>query len=254
MLTMLLGVALLPVVILMIFIYRKDDEKEPLRLLLKAFAFGALSIVPAIVMEMVLQGFNPVWAGALASSCYEGFVVAGFSEELCKLLLLSWAVWRSREFNEYFDGIVYATFVALGFACFENLSYIFEQGSYADSLATGVMRALLSVPGHFLFGVTMGYFFSLAKFDPRHRVLNMVKALLYPMLLHGTFDSILMFSSAIGDEGVAALVSSVLMVAFVIFDIRMWKWGLRRIRRLQARTQEQNFDRNNPFEGFTWRV
>lgn len=250
----LLGVALLPVVVLMVFVYRKDNGvKEPTRLLVKAFFFGALSIIPAIVMEMVLQMFVPTWAGALATSCYEGFVVAGFSEELCKLLLLSMAVWKSREFDEYFDGIVYATFVSLGFACFENLSYIFQQGDYFASLSTGMMRAVLSVPAHFLFGVMMGYFFSLAKFDPRHRALNLAKALIVPMLLHGTFDSILMLSSALGVSGIMAGVGSILMVVFIIFDIRMWKWGLRRIRRLQARTQEQHFDRNNPFEGFSWK-
>lgn len=245
----LIGVAVLPVLILMIFIYAKDKyNKEPLGLLLKAFLFGGLSCIPAILMEMGLQMFVPPSEMVIANSAYQGFIVAGFSEELCKLMMLSLAIWKSKEFDEYFDGIVYATFVALGFACIENIGYVFGAGNLTDSLSTGIMRAILSVPGHFLFGVTMGYFFSLAKFDPRHRFLNLIKALLLPMLLHGTFDTLLFISNG------APIFSGILLIVFIIFDIKMWKWGLRRIRRLQALSQEQYFDHDDPFKDFTWDI
>lgn len=246
---MLIGVAVLPVIVLMIFIYFKDTyNKEPLRLLLKAFFFGVLSCLPAILTENVLSLFAPPEEQIVAHSLYMGFGVAGFSEELWKLLLLTLAIWRSREFDEYFDGIVYATFVSLGFACLENLGYVFASADYAGSLTTGIMRAIVSVPGHFLFGVTMGYFFSLAKFNPRRRLHNLFLALLIPMLLHGTFDSILFISNG------SPLFSSILLICFIIFDIKMWKWGLRRIRHLQQLSQQQNFDRDHPFDGFTWNI
>jgi RsiW-degrading membrane proteinase PrsW (M82 family) len=154
----LIAIAVLPVLVLAFVVYRQDKyEKEPLGKLIKAFIFGALAIIPAGLMESILIRFVPPIP--IVSGAYTGFVVAGCSEELCKLLLLRWAIWKSREFNEYFDGIVYATFVSLGFACFENLGYVLGQEVFAEAMATGTMRAFLSVPGHFLFGVMMGYYF-----------------------------------------------------------------------------------------------
>ena len=67
-------------------------------------------------------------------------------------------IWRNKNFNEPFDGIVYACFIGLGFAGIENIMYVFGNDTVGGALTTGVMRALLSVPGHFLFAVIMGYF------------------------------------------------------------------------------------------------
>ena len=95
---------------------------------------------------------------------YDSFLTAAIPEELCKFLIFMIFIWRDKNFDEYFDGIVYATFIGLGFACVENIQYVFSYG-----FQTGVVRALLSVPGHFLFGVVMGYFLSMAKFHPEKR-------------------------------------------------------------------------------------
>lgn len=245
----LLALAVLPVVALLIFIYAKDRyEREPLSLLLATFFTGVVSILPAIMLEMGFSQFVP--AGPVASSLYNGFVVAGFSEELTKLLFLFWRVWRNRNFNEYFDGIVYATFLSLGFACCENIMYVFGQENLMVSFTTGVTRAFLSVPAHFLFAVVMGYHFALAKFDSARRMRHLACALLYPVLLHGTYDALLMLSSALGDLGGSLTV--VLFVLFVVFDIYMWRWGVRRIRHLQQLSQQQDYDRSQPFAGFKW--
>ncbi|MBR3487935.1 MAG: PrsW family intramembrane metalloprotease [Bacteroidales bacterium] len=259
----LIAIAILPVLVLAFVVYRQDRfEKEPIGKLVKAFFFGALAIIPAGVLESILIQFTPPIP--IVSGAYTGFIVAGCSEELFKLLFLRWAIWRSAEFDEYFDGIVYACFVSLGFACFENLGYVLRQDVFAEAMATGTVRALLSVPGHFLFGVMMGYYFSLAKFGDRgdtarHRRHYMWLAFLVPMLLHGTFDSLLMIPESMG-EGQSMIVS-VLFVVLIWFDIRMWKWGIRRIRRLQefsekqaAESRSQGTSILDPFEGFTWDV
>ena len=202
----LIALAILPVMVLAMFVYKKDKfEKEPLRMLAKAFFFGCASVVPAILIEGAL-GYAFFYMGGeqvpgFVSGIYNGFIVAGCTEELCKLALLSLAVWKAPDFNEYFDGIVYATFVSLGFAGVENIMYVFNQSTFEVSLMTGGVRALLSVPGHFLFAVVMGYYFALAKFNPAERRQNLCKAFVYPMLLHGTFDALLMIPEAMGEEG-----------------------------------------------------
>lgn len=248
--TYLLAIAVLPVLVLSVVIYRQDRyEKEPIGKLIKAFFFGALSIIPAAISEQIISMFNP--GAPIISGLFNGFIVAGCSEEFWKLVMLSLAIWRSAEFNEYFDGIVYACFVSLGFACFENISYVFGQGTFMEALTTGSVRAVLSVPGHFLFGVAMGYFFGLAKFDSQRRFWHLLRAFAVPMLLHGTFDALLMIpeSMAVGGQ----FVSAVLFVVLIWFDIKMWKWGIRRIKRLQELTEQQDAARsNNPFKDFSW--
>lgn len=246
--TLLLLLAILPVFVLAFFVYRKDKfEKEPLKMLVKAFLFGCLSAIPAIFLELLLSAFYSFVGGnflpGFFSGLYNGYIVAGCSEELCKLLLLTWAVWKSRDFNEYFDGIVYAAFVSLGFAGLENIMYVFQQGAFEEALMTGGMRALLSVPGHFLFGVVMGYYFALAKFQPETRRENRFKAFLYPMLLHGTFDALLMVPEAMGMD--SNLFAGVLFVVFIYFDIKLWKIGMKRLKELQQLSKQQQEEEIN---------
>lgn len=244
-------------------------------MLLKAFIFGCLSAIPAIFMETLLSSLYVGIGGnnlpGFCSGLYNGYIVAGCSEELCKLLLLTWAVWRSRDFNEYFDGIVYATFVALGFAGLENVMYVFSQETYGSALMTGGMRAVLSVPGHFLFGVVMGYYFAMAKFQPERRREYRFKAFLFPMLLHGTFDALLMVPEAMGLDN--TIFSSVTFLVFIYFDIKLWKVGMQRLNHLQELSSQQQYDsstesygddngdssgqpphQGDAFDGFDWNV
>lgn len=245
--------AVLPVLLLLWFIYRKDKlNPEPLGKLVLTFFVGCLSVIPASLMESVLMPLAPSAEMApVLNGLFDGYCVAGFSEELCKLFLLLWVIWRSPQFDEYFDGIVYAAYLSLGFACVENIGYVMGG---EDPMGTALMRGVLAVPAHFLFAVTMGYYVSLAKFDPAGRRKHLFHALLYPLLLHGTYDALLMVSSNLhgSDSMLATSIIVVLFIVFIIFDIKMWRWGLKRIKRLQERSREQDCDRLRPFDGFRW--
>ena len=247
--------AVLPVLILLLFIYRKDKQQpEPIGKLVWTFFVGCLSVIPATLLETLLTIFTP--AGPIAGGIFNGFVVAGFSEELCKLLLLMWVIWKSPHFDEYFDGIVYAAFLSLGFACVENIMYVLSSD---DTMAIALARGLLAVPAHFLFAVIMGYHLALAKFDLPKRYIHLFHALLYPILLHGTYDALLMVSNGLtqgsDDEmTIGIVVAVVLMVVFLVFDVLLWRWGIKRIKQMQKRSKEQNFDRIHPFDGFKWDI
>jgi len=248
--TFLLILAILPALLLGIYVYSQDkQQKEPFGMIIKAFFFGALSVIPAVLMESVLAAFVPDIP--IASGIFMGYCVAGCSEELCKLFMLTLAVWGSRHFDEYFDGIVYATFVSLGFASIENIQYVFLSGTFAQAVSTGVMRAILAVPGHFLFGVSMGYFFALAKFQPSRRVLNFFNAFFIPMLLHGTYDALLMIPESMGSNNI---LTSALFVAFIWFDIRLWKIGRRRLYHLQQLSRQQSHSRGNGLDHLNWDI
>lgn len=182
----LLILSLAPVVIIAAYIYFRDKyEKEPVRLLIFALLAGAVSVIPILLVESFLSTFSTLFPHYLAAA-WKAFVVAAFSEEGFKYIALYLLIWKSPEFNEKFDGIVYATYVSLGFAAVENVLYVMEGG-----MSTGLSRALTAVPAHAIFGITMGFFFGLARFYPRQQKQLKMKALFIPMLLHGIYDFIL---------------------------------------------------------------
>ena len=211
----LLVLSLAPVLIIAGYIYFRDKyEKEPIKLLLFAMLAGALTVIPILFVEQFLDRFTDSFPG-LTSAAWNAFMVAAFSEELFKYIALFLLIWKSPEFNEKFDGIVYAVFISLGFAAVENVMYVLQGG-----IETGMMRAFTAVPAHAIFGVTMGFYFGLAKFYEKERNTLKMKALGYPILLHGIYDFILM-------TGIQWLIG-----VFVLFVIFLYIFGLKRVKRL----------------------
>lgn len=232
----LLGIAILPVLLLMIYIYRQDKyEKEPVKSLAKAFIGG----IAAIFIDILLVTSIDSFLGGSAFSrtiFYQAFLQAGIPEEFSKFAIFMILIWRDKNFDEYFDGIVYATFISLGFACLENIEYVLEFG-----LGTGIVRALISVPGHFLFGVVLGYFLSMAKFCPERQGAYMWGGLALAMFAHGMFDWLLMITEVLSPE-----ICSIIYIIFIWGDIKLWKLGLKYIG-LQQENSRLQAEGNSPF-------
>jgi RsiW-degrading membrane proteinase PrsW (M82 family) len=71
----------------------------------------------------------------------------------------------------------------------ENVIYaVYNYTTFAQLM----VRALLPVSGHALFGVLMGYYVGVAKFNPAYKVRFLVVSLILPIFYHGVFDFILM--------------------------------------------------------------
>ena len=215
----LIAAAVIPAVILLIQVYRADRlEKEPTGLLISLLVFGVIATALAIVTETIgedilLSSFDETDLGYLILS---NFIVVALSEEGFKLLLLRWRTWRSPNFNCQFDGVVYAVFVALGFALWENISYVLMYG-----LSTALVRAVTAVPGHACFGVFMGVWYGLAKRlhgqgrDSASKLCR-VLALLLSALLHGCYDFIASIESVHYGWLFAAFVAILFVLAFIL--------------------------------------
>ena len=212
--------ALLPIVILGYYIYHKDKKSpEPTGQLVKAFLFGILSVPVSFCMSIPLGiiGLYPVEATSILGSISTAFFGAAIPEEIAKYFILWLLLRKNRYFDEKMDGIVYAVCVSLGFAALENIMYLF---SNAESyLSVGIARAIFAVPGHFCFGILMGYYYSLAKFYLKTPTKNKVLILAAPIIVHGLYDSILFIIN------VTPAISGILMILFLIFCHKMWKYG-----------------------------
>lgn len=211
----LIQLAVAPVLICLCYIYFRDKyEKEPYRLLITGVLYGALMTFPIVKCENLLALYTPT-GGVVAEALFSAFVVAAFVEESFKFVILYFLVYRNKNFNERFDGIVYAVFISLGFAGYENIMYVLHPE--LGGLATAVSRAFVSVPAHGFFGVTMGYYFSLGKFLPESRSNDLLKAFVYPFLLHGFYDFFLLAQLKF------------MLVFFVVLFIIMWVSGFRKM-------------------------
>jgi len=218
----LLIASVFPVIIFLYVIFQKDHEKEPFSLLMKCFLGGILSAVISLCMSIPLGYLSPFFPGPILSSFHSSFLEAAIPEEIAKFIVLYWFIWNHKEFNHYYDGIVYAVFVSLGFALLENILYVYRGG-----MTVAMFRAVLSVPGHGFFAVSMGYFFSLARFkDVNERSRYLALALLVPILFHGGYDFLLSYAST-GLNNILVLLS--LLVAFGYLVIKLWRVGIRKI-------------------------
>ena len=213
--------AILPALILLVYIYNQDTvEKEPPRLLYRLLLMGVVAGLLSIVLEQigtaVLNSFvsqsNPAYVIFLA------FLVVAAVEEGTKFFLLNRTTWRHPDFNYRFDAIVYAVFVSLGFAAFENIGYVFGYG-----LTVAPSRALLAIPGHMSFAVFMGYFYGRAKLYEHYGEMEKVRlnkwlGYLSAVFLHGFYDSCAMIGST-----ASTLVFVVFIIAMYIVVFRLIK-------------------------------
>ena len=215
----LISVALAPVILLLIYVYRRDKyEKEPKKLLAKVFIFGIISVIPVYFIETALTNY---WHNKYAlpsmqlnTAAYDAFVVAAFTEEFFKILVFFIFIRKNKNFNEKFDGIIYAVFISMGFAATENLMYVLGSG-----FSTGIIRAFTAVPAHAIFAVTSGYFLALAKFKPKGKIIYFFLALAVPVLLHGIYDFILLAKNDI---------LLLIFVPYVIFILIIALKGMKR--------------------------
>lgn len=221
--------ALVPAFMLCLYIYVKDRaDKEPIHMLAALFGVGFLAYIPSLLCEKFLLGtVDNLFADAMSfglSGTVEfssvgveishkllcSFAGISIPEELFKWLPLFLLTFKSRHFNCIFDGIVYSSFVSLGFGSAENLRY-----AWIDGWDTLLLRAVTSVPAHLFFGIFMGFCYTvwqaysktavkeleyfnngqinIRKF--RHSGLWLSASIFLPILVHGIYSFVGAFSS-----------------------------------------------------------
>lgn len=236
----LLILAIAPVLACLLWIYLKDKyEKEPIRVLGKFFLLGILVSVLSIIIEEFLIKIN-VFTG-YSYLLYMSFIVAGVTEEGIKALILIPNLLKERHFNEKLDGIIYSIFLSLGFATIENIIYLlFEDVGVAYEV--GVIRAVISIPAHIIFAISMGYYISKYKFTGQSikKREYIIMSILVPVLMHGVFDFMLMIQYRWA------------IILFVVYIVFLWKISLDKLdeytnnsRKRFFRSRKKRKDDNN---------
>ncbi|MBT8080039.1 MAG: PrsW family intramembrane metalloprotease [Gammaproteobacteria bacterium] len=214
---------LVPVAFWAIYHYHKDRHRpEPLGNLLLCFLLG---IGASFISQAMYQAAGIIGirydAFMLADSSLAGLfayavLVIGGIEETAKFIPFVVVALRLKAFDEKMDGIIYASFIALGYAAAENYSYL----EFLDD-RDAVLRGFASPLVHIMFSSTWGYMVGKAYLAGRPLVLLSYLAVTVSALLHGLYDFV-----------VLAFPEALPVSALLILSI--WLWRMRVITRLQA--------------------
>lgn len=219
----LLLIAILPIYIICLYIYHKDYEKEPKKLLAKLFLFGMLSCVPALLLEL-LFGYlfgEEEYMNFVKLFIYVTIGIA-FAEEICKWLVVYFLTYNNKEFDHIYDSVVYCIFAALGFAIVENILYV-----YLSGWGVGLFRAVTAIPGHAAYAIIMATFLGNAKLAQinNHKTkerINIALSIIVPTLGHGIYDYLLMADAYI------------LLFVFIVFIVTIFRYSYNKVMKLSS--------------------
>jgi RsiW-degrading membrane proteinase PrsW (M82 family) len=222
--------AIVPIVLPAIFwagyhYYKDRHLPEPIAHLALAFSLGVLSFWFGTLLYAALEVVNLRFdAYELAEANPAGlffYVIfaIGLIEEGVKILPFVVVVLRFREFDEPIDGIIYASFIALGFAAVENLHYL-QYVTGMEAMARGFAGPVV----HIVFASIWGYYIGCAWLDRKRLLHAIFGSLAVTALLHGAYDYI----------AIALPATALPLAALLILGI--WLWRLRLIRHLHRRS------------------
>lgn len=226
-------ILLLPVFLPVVFwaayhLHADRHLPEPPAHLLLAFLLGVGSFYVGLLGYQALGLVGLRYdAFALAANNLPGLLAyavlaIGVIEESAKLLPFLLVVLRFKEFDEPIDGIIYASFIALGFAAVENIRYL-EFLTTRQAFARGFAGPVL----HIVFASIWGYYVGRAWLRRRGRAVAVLAALAFSALVHGVYNFVVIGLPAPGLPVAACLIAG------------LWVWRLCLIRDLHAAYRDQ---------------
>jgi len=214
----------LPIVVPVIFWaayhYHKDRHlPEPLGLLLLTFGLGMLAtgISKGLYVGLGYAGLR-FDAGYLADTNTLGLLAysmlaIGPIEEIAKMTPFLLVVLRFKELDEPLDGIIYASFIGLGYAMVENWQYL-NYLTTTEAMARGFASPVL----HILFASIWGHWITQAHLNRRSVAKAAIAGLAIAAGIHGLYDFVVVLNPR----------NSLPIAALVIVSIWLWRLKLMR--------------------------
>ncbi len=234
--------ALLPVgPVVAAFLWIDRWEPEPAKLLWLAFVWGACgATICSLVINSTAEALGDLAFGHGGGNTVAATISAPIAEEAAKgIFLVGLLVWRRQEFDGLVDGIVYAGFVATGFAFTENIEYFGRAfvtygfgGATGGVVAAFILRGVLAPFTHPLFTSMTGIGIGMAarSNSPRVRVLAPLIGYLCAVLLHSLWNS----SATLGGADAFLIVYFLVILPILGGMAALVVWQRRREQRVVA--------------------
>jgi protease PrsW len=244
--------ALVPVAsIVAVLLWIDRWEPEPARMLWLAFGWGAsVAAITALLINNTAEAVGDKLLGHGHGDTISAIVSAPLFEEAVKgAFVLGVMYYLRHEFDGVIDGVVYAGFVAAGFAFTENIYYFgraFAEHGFGDTTTGGVvtafiLRGVLSPFTHPLFTAMIGIGAGLAvRTSSRSlRVLAPIAGYLVAVLLHALWNA----AATLGTAQTFLNVYFLVMVPIFIAGVMLVSWHRRREQRIVASALPRMVDR-----------
>lgn len=176
---LIVGAILIPLFIAyLIYVKNKYLKNDSIYVLL-SYLLGCIIIIPVLAVQLSVDFI-------VVNDFIKYFFQAAFIEEGFKFLML----YRFKKYIfDNFDSIKFAILISLGFAMVENIGYAFKGIEWGfGGFETVAVRMFTAIPGHFIFGLNMGYLFGLFLQKTSYKYLFLVSSLACPILIHGFYD------------------------------------------------------------------
>ena len=132
-------------------------------------------------------------------------------------------VLRFSEFDEPIDGIIYASFIGLGYAAVENIIYL-QFLTPVEAVARGFASPVV----HMLFASIWGFTIGCAYLRGASLIGGIVRGFVLAAGLHGLYDFIVLQNSMIALPIAAGLI------------VAIWIWRLRLLHALHQRAKRES--------------
>ncbi len=206
-LAVLLG--LVPLLIVLPVLWWLDRvEPEPLGARIHSVLWGA-------TVAGIISGTVNTIVEAAAGTAVAAVVSAPLIEEATKGLGIAWAL-RRREIDSVIDGIVYAGWVALGFAVVENFLYFANAAQEGFLAEVFVLRALLTPFAHPLFTSWIGLAIGIAVVRRQSALLHGLWGYALAVLCHAAWNGSLTFAEETGNGAAALAIAALCFVALFV--------------------------------------
>ena len=234
------GLIILPVVVPVIFwaayhLHKDRHLPEPPGNLLLCFALGIAASFLSRGMYMSLDWFG-LRFDALELAATDATALFAYSmlaigpiEELAKFLPFVLIVLRFKAFDEPMDGIIYASFIGLGYAAAENVYYL-QFLSPIESIARGFAAPVV----HMLFASIWGHWIGMAHIEGRSILRCSIAGFIIAAALHGLYDFIVLLNPTHALPIAAALI------------LGIWIWRLQLLHVLHLDAVNSNPERTAP--------
>jgi protease PrsW len=192
------GALAFPAVLIYMTVPRLMDryDPEPAWALAMVFVWGAVAacgisaVINTLAAAVVGEAGSAVLSAPVVEEGMKGLAIGGM-----------FYFWR-REFDGVVDGIIYATFVALGFAAVENVVYYSRAAAQTDTAltATFILRGIVTPWAHPLFTSMTGIGFGVSResTSPFFRVAAPFIGYCGAVFLHFVWNGSSVFSASVG--------------------------------------------------------
>jgi RsiW-degrading membrane proteinase PrsW (M82 family) len=223
--------AVLPAIVLAYLLYgRGVGVSIPGKKLIGALGWGCLILIIIFIIDDIIPPFDGTYMSVFWGSA--------FPEELLKILITLFLVYRN-QCKRTLDVLMVCGCVGIGYAGVENVLYITTEPNW---ILTAFLRAISSVPGHFIYAMIMGYFIDKAlnhSSELKSKVMHFLFAFSVPVLVHwakNTFIKII--NPELDNIFLTLFVVYILPTIFVVFAFKY-------IKKLRAKTEESTLSNHH---------